>query len=585
MLNYPALLDMATQKLHPIGGSESFLVGRNETADICILDPACSRHHFRVLRCDGQYHVECLSVSNPIWCNGQLVTGPTRLRHGDTLQAGQTRFQFLLSPSDVETKHRAASVPPPPEFSTVMATSAPSGDVLCSTPFELAGVMLIGREKEQAQIHLPHPQVSRRHARIAMEGTTAKLTDLNSANGTYVNGQRIRDIVSLQPGDQLDIGPYALQFTGTSLIPRPRSDNVELVARGIKRVVKNRETGQPLQLLDDITLVIRPKEFVCLLGPSGSGKSTLLSTMSGRAGADEGAVLLNGKDLHANFEALKQDIAVVPQKDILHESLAIDQALWYTAKLRLPPDTSAAEITKSLDEMLETVGLTARRGTVIRHLSGGQVKRASLANEILCKPSLLFLDEVTSGLDEQTDREVMNLFRMLADAGKTVVCITHSLANVERTCHLVVILTSGGKLAFVGKPTEALEYFKIDRLGDVYDRLAEHKAEHWQQAFLQSPHWHRYVTDRLPPEIQSQPHRAWAPAERVTERVTMFLRQTILLTSRYAVIWRGDYLSLLAMAAQAVVVALLLGVLFGNLDELPRQADLEKRDYAHAPSA
>ena len=250
------------------------------------------------------------------------LTGPSPLKHGDTLQAGQTRFQFLFSPPDKETTHKAASVPSP-ELSTVMATSAPTGDVINSTPFQLAGVMLIGREQGQVQIHLPHPQVSRRHARIAMEGTTATLTDLESANGTYVNGQRIRDTASLKPGDQLDIGPYALQFTGMSLIPRPRSDNVELVARGIKRVVKNRETGLPLQLLDDITLVIRPKEFVCLLGPSGSGKSTLLSTLSGRAGTDAGAVLLNGKDLHANFEALKQDIAVVPQKDILHDSLTV----------------------------------------------------------------------------------------------------------------------------------------------------------------------------------------------------------------------------------------------------------------------
>src|SRR5436853_6180011 len=131
--------------------------------------------------------------------------------------------------------------------------------------------------------------------------------------------------------------------------------------------------------------------------------------------------------------------------------------------------------------MLDTVGLTTRRATVIRHVSAGQVKRASLANEILCKPSLLFLDEVTSGLDEQTDREMMNLFRSLADTGKTVVCITHSLSNVERTCHLVVILTEGGKLAFVGKPAEALKYFNIDRLGDIYVRLAERPAEQWQQ--------------------------------------------------------------------------------------------------------
>ena len=124
---------------------------------------------------------------------------------------------------------------------------------------------------------------------------------------------------------------------------------------------------------------------------------------------------------------------------------------------------------------------------LIRHLSGGQVKRASLANELVARPSLLFLDEVTSGLDEQTDREVMELFRQVADGGKTVVCITHSLANVEATCHLVVILTEGGRLAFVGTPDEAKAYFQIARLGDVYRKLAEDKPEAWHDRFRASP--------------------------------------------------------------------------------------------------
>lgn len=582
MQNYPALLDLATQTLHPIGVSESFLVGRNETADVCVLDVTCSRHHFRVIRRDGHYDVEPLNTLNPTYCDGRPVTQPTRMEHGAVLQAGQTRFQFLLKPAGDSTASQAASAPSRiPEPALMTAAAGPKGnDVLAGTVFSLAGVMIIGRAPETAQVLLPHPQVSRRHACLALDGTSAILTDLNSANGTFVNGQRIYAPVTLQPGDQLDIGPFAMQFTGTTLIPRPRSDNIELIARSITRVVKNRETGQPMTLLDGINLVIRPREFVCLLGPSGSGKSTLLSALSGRVAADEGAVFLNGKDLYANFEALKQDIAVVPQKDVLHDSLAVEQALWYTAKLRLPPDTSAAEIETSLAEMLDTVGLTGRRGTVIRHLSGGQVKRASLANEILCKPSLLFLDEVTSGLDEQTDREVMNLFRSLADAGKTVVCITHSLANVERTCHLVVILTAGGKLAFVGRPAEALEYFAIERLGDVYERLGEQPPEHWQQAFLQSSHWQRYVAGRLPPETTTPAHAAGKPIERTGGQLRQLARQTILLTRRYAAIWRGDYLSLLAMAAQAVVVALLLGVLFGNLDTLPRQTEKEKSEYA-----
>lgn len=572
MPEYPALLDLATKKLHSLDGSESFLVGRNETANLCVLDPSCSRHHFRLVRHAGRFHVEPLNALNPTFHNGQPVAKSEALEHGAFLQAGQTRFQFLLRAAGAATVSKAA--PPPLEQMTMLAAAAPVGDVaIAEDAILLAGEMLIGREQGRVQVHLPHPQVSRQHARLRLQGQTAILTDLNSANGTFVNGQRIRTATKLQPGDQLDIGPYALRFTGTALVPRARSDNVELVARGIQRIVRNRETGKPLPLLDDVNLVIRPREFVCLLGPSGSGKSTLLSSLSGRTAPDAGTVLLNGKDLYANFEALKQDIAVVPQKDVLHDSLAVGQALWYTAKLRLPPDTSAAEIEASLAEILETVGLTPRRATVIRHLSGGQVKRASLANEILCKPSLLFLDEVTSGLDEQTDREVMNLFRSLADAGKTVVCITHSLANVERTCHLVVILTPGGKLAFIGKPAEALTYFGIDRLGDVYDRLAEQSAEHWQQLFRKSPLWKRYVVDRLPPESANDLLAASPPVRSAGARRRMLLRQTTLLTRRYAAIWRGDYPSLLAMAGQAVLVAVLLGLLFGDLAGMKNKVD------------
>ncbi len=571
MVHYPALFDLQTKTLHSLGVSESFLVGRNETADVCVLDQTCSRHHFRIVRREGRHFVEALNSVNPTYLDGRPVPGIETVDHGAFLQAGQTRFQFLLRPPGEATTNKAPIARPPLDAPTIMAGPSRSADeLLGGTVFPLAENTLIGREPG-VQIHLPHPQVSRRHASLTLQGPTATITDLNSANGTFVNGVRIQAPTALRPGDQLDIGPYALRFTGTALVPRPRSDNVELIARGVQRIVKNRETGKPLPLLDDVTLVIRPREFVCLLGPSGSGKSTLLSALSGRATPDGGAVLLNGKNLHVHFQALKQDIAVVPQKDVLNESLGVGQALWYTAKLRLPPDTTAAEIETSLVEMLNTVGLTTRRGTQIRHLSGGQVKRASLANEILCKPSLLFLDEVTSGLDEQTDREVMNLFRSLADAGKTVVCITHSLANVERTCHLVVILTAGGKLAFVGKPAEALKYFGIDRLGDVYDVLAHQPPEHWQQTFRKSPLWKSYVGDRLPPDATPPDAPTLTqPWHNPGDRLRLFVRQTALLTRRYAAIWRGDYAAVLAMMGQALVVAVLLGLLFGNLDVLDK---------------
>lgn len=488
--SYPALFDSENNSLHSLLGSASFVIGRSETADLIVLDPGCSRQQFRIIRNEADHYVEPLSRTSPTYHNGQPISSLALLAHGDRLEAGSRQFVYLASElpaagqkpvssmSHAGKLNRVAgqAVPPRAGLMTVMAGSSDADEFPAIEPLKpipLSGNMLIGRDQGHVQIHLAHPQISRVHAQIIVQNDQATLVDLTSANGTYINGVRVRQRCTIQAGDRIDIGPYALQFTGRALVPHTREDNVELVARGVSRVVTNRETGKPLTLLDDITVVIRPHEFVCLLGPSGSGKSTLLAILSGRSAPDAGSVIVNGQDLHAHFDSLKHDIAVVPQRDILHDSLGVGDALWYTARLRLPADLSGDEVDSCIDDTLGTVSLKQRRATLIRHLSGGQVKRASLANEILTKPTLLFLDEVTSGLDEQTDRDMMDLFRSMADMGKTVVCITHSLANVERTCHLVVILTTGGRLAFVGKPADALEYFGIQRLGDVYERLAQ----------------------------------------------------------------------------------------------------------------
>jgi ABC transport system ATP-binding/permease protein len=581
---YPALYNSANKDLHSLSGGASFVVGRSETADLVVLDPTCSRQQFRIVRADGKCHVEPLSRTSPTFHNGQAITQRMPLAHEDRLDAGESRFVFLARPpaskqvqsilaADTVNKKAAPAAPAPAAPAPMMTVMAGRGAAVVPPPSEelhpiaLSGKMLIGRDERQVQIHLAHPQISRVHAHITLQKDRAILVDLNSANGTYVNGSRVRKQTTVRPGDQIDIGPYALLFNGVGLLPRTRSDNVELAARNVFRVVLNRETGKPLTLLDDITLVVRPREFVCLLGPSGSGKSTLLSALSGRTAPDGGSVVVNGMDLFANFDALKQDIAVVPQKDILHDSLSVGAALWYTARLRLPPDLSRVEVRECIQETLQTVNLGPKRGALIRHLSGGQVKRASLANEIMCKPSLLFLDEVTSGLDEQTDRDMMDLFRSVADTGKTVVCITHSLANVERTCHLVVILTAGGKLAFAGKPAEALQYFGIQRLGDVYERLAEQPAEHWQKSFRANPLYDRYITSRLPKQQEiAAPMRG--PARNPAKQARLFFRQTALLTQRFFDIWRGDYLALLAMLGQSLLVAVLLGMVFGNLEDV-----------------
>jgi energy-coupling factor transporter ATP-binding protein EcfA2 len=143
---------------------------------------------------------------------------------------------------------------------------------------------------------------------------------------------------------------------------------------------------------------------------------------------------------------------MVPQDDVVHRQLTIEQALGYAAELRLPPDTTKKDRREVLAQVLEELELTAHARTRVDRLSGGQRKRASVAMELLTGPSLLILDEPTSGLDPALDRQVMTMLRQLADAGRTVVVVTHSLTFLD-VCDQVLLLAPGGKTAFCGPPS------------------------------------------------------------------------------------------------------------------------------------
>ena len=110
------------------------------------------------------------------------------------------------------------------------------------------------------------------------------------------------------------------------------------------------------------------------------------------------------------------------------------------------------------------LGLTKHARTRADRLSGGQLKRVNVAQELLTKPSLLFLDEPTSGLDPGLDKSVMEQMRDLAHDGRTVVVVTHSVANLD-TCDRLLVLVPGGQIAYYGPPGEGLSYFGLRRLG------------------------------------------------------------------------------------------------------------------------
>src|SRR5215203_4144011 len=192
--------------------------------------------------------------------------------------------------------------------------------------------------------------------------------------------------------------------------------------------------GRPV--LDDITLSLGPGELVAVIGASGAGKSTLLAALAGVTRIASGSVDL------------------VTQDDILHPDLPLERTLRHAAGLRLTGGKN--RIREAVRDVLLELDLTDRATVPVGSLSGGQRKRASIAVELLARPSLCLLDEPTSGLDPATARSLVATLRELADRGAGIAFTTHAIADVA-TCDRLVVLAPGGRLVYDGPPQLAAE--------------------------------------------------------------------------------------------------------------------------------
>ncbi len=224
-------------------------------------------------------------------------------------------------------------------------------------------------------------------------------------------------------------------------------------------------------LLDNISIDARPGTLTAVIGPSGAGKSTFARQVAGYTHPTSGTVTFEGHDIHAEYASLRSRIGMVPQDDVVHGQLTVNQALMYAAELRLPPDTTKEDRAQVVAQVLEELEMTQHANTRVDKLSGGQRKRASVALELLTGPSLLILDEPTSGLDPALDRQVMTMLRQLADAGRVVLVVTHSLTYLD-VCDQVLLLAPGGMTAFCGPPSEIGPAMGTTNWADIFSSVA-----------------------------------------------------------------------------------------------------------------
>nr|WP_203659619.1 FHA domain-containing protein [Streptomyces sp. SID14446] len=357
--------------------------------------------------------------------------------------------------------------------------------------FSLGRVMRIGRALEN-ELVVSDLQVSRNHAEFhATPDGRFEIRDLGSHNGTYVNGMPITKGGStlLGPNDIVGVGHSTFRLVGDRLEEFVDTGEVSFSARHLTVTV---DGGK--QILKDVSFGVPEKSLVAVIGPSGSGKSTLLKALTGYRPANQGDVLYDNRNLYKQFAELRQRIGLVPQDDILHKELTVKKALKYAAKLRFPADTTGQEREARIDEVLRELKLDIHKEKKVTSLSGGQRKRVSVALELLTKPSLIFLDEPTSGLDPGMDRDVMQLLRGLADDGRTVLVVTHSVAELA-ICDKLLVMAPGGSVAYFGPPEEALNFFGYETWADVFSAFENYRDYDWAGRWKGSQHYQMYAAD------------------------------------------------------------------------------------------
>ena len=209
--------------------------------------------------------------------------------------------------------------------------------ILRGPPAPPPGTITIGRATDN-DIVIPDVLASRHHATLVPSPEGVKILDARSINGTFVNGTRV-DQALLREGDVVTIGNVDLMFHSGTLVRRTETEAATrtggLEVRHISLTIEHGRT-----LLNNISFSARPGTLTAVIGPSGAGKSTLAKVIAGATNPTRGKVSFEGHDIHGEYASLRSRIGMVPQDDVVHRQLTVDQALGYAAELRLPPDTT-----------------------------------------------------------------------------------------------------------------------------------------------------------------------------------------------------------------------------------------------------
>ena len=279
-------------------------------------------------------------------------------------------------------------------------------------------------------------------------------------NGLPINNRRIYlfangSTIKLTKGKPVYYSDVVAHFLSDSTISK-----ISYNVRGLEFKFPNGGIG-----LRDINISEEQGKLVGIMGASGAGKTTLLNVLTGLEKPSSGSVKINSINLHDESDELEGVIGFIPQDDLLISELTVYQNLYYSAKLCFR-DKTEEELNSLVIKTLTSLGLLERKDLKVgsplnKTISGGQRKRLNIALELIREPSILFVDEPTSGLSSRDSENVMDLLRELALKGKLIFVVIHQpSSDIYKMFDKMIILDTGGYEIYYGNPVEAVSYFK-----------------------------------------------------------------------------------------------------------------------------
>jgi len=323
------------------------------------------------------------------------------------------------------------------------------------------------------QPHKPHPEV--KHIYNSKQGVSVWVLHMRATNSflfkydgernLYLNGHKVESgkVYPMEPGSVINtshVKPVYYGHIAEKFITK--QDNGRIVYKAVDIEYKFSDSNIGIH---KFSFLGKSGQLVGIMGGSGTGKSTLLNLMNGNNKLSNGSITINGYDLTKDSEALKGVIGYVPQDDILNEELTVYENLLFNAKL-IFSDKSLSEKEKLIEKALNDFDLVEARDLKVGNplnkiLSGGQRKRLNIALELMREPSILFVDEPTSGLSSIDSEKVMMLLKRQVLKGKLVIINIHQPnSDLYKLLDKLLVIDQGGRIVYNGNPMNAIVYFK-----------------------------------------------------------------------------------------------------------------------------